>query len=195
MGFSSLFTRASADSTANVRFSDVIGSKTDAAAAVGTTKSLVAYAKYGLNKAFEGTQCVEKVDGAVLSGADDLFTVSGGPVIAQVFGIVTTVLGGAANGTLQFTTTTPAATVNISTTVAIDSQAAGSSIRFVGATGVLTPLAAGVKIIDPVTVEDCMFLCPIGTMKFLGSAARSGVIAWYLTFRPLSPNSRVVAAA
>jgi hypothetical protein len=144
---------------------------------------------------YSGWKCLEKSDGSVLSGTDDLFTITGGPIIASVIGIVTTVIGGAANGTLQITTTTPAATVSLSTTVAIDSQAAGSSIRFVGATGVLTPLAAGAKIIDPVTVGDCQFLMPIGTVKFLGSAARTGNIKWYLTYRPLSPNSVVVAAA
>lgn len=139
--------------------------------------------------------CVEKSDGAVLSGADDIFTVAGGPVLAQVVGIVTTVLGGAANGTLQITTTTPAGTVGLSTTVAVDSAAAGTSIRFVGATGVLTPATAGAVIIDPVTVGDCWFLLPIGTVKFLGSAARTGNIKWYMRYRPLSPSSVVTAAA
>ena len=140
-------------------------------------------------------KCVEKSDGAVLSGTDDLFTVAGGPVLAQIVGIVTTVLGGAANGTLQHTTTTPEGTVSLSTTVAIDSDAAGTSYRFVGATGVLTPVTAGAVIIDPVTVGDCWFLLPIGTVKFLGSAARSGNIKWYIRYRPLSPDSLVTAAA
>lgn len=140
-------------------------------------------------------KCVEKSDGAVLSGADDLFTVTGGPVLAQIVGIVTTVIGGAANGTLQHTTTNPAATENLSTTVAIDTDAVGTSYRFVGATGVLTPVTAGAVIIDPVTVGDCSFLLPIGTVKFLGSAARTGNIKWYIRYKPLSPSSLVVAAA
>ena len=140
--------------------------------------------------------CVEKSDGAVLNGADDLFTITGGPVKAQVFGLVTTVIGGVvATGQLQITTTTPAATVNLSTAVAIETDAAGTSYRFVGATGVLTPDTNGAKIIDPVTVEDCWFLLPIGTVKFFGSAADTGVIAWYLRYKPLSPSSAVVAAA
>jgi len=142
-----------------------------------------------------GWKCLEKSDGAVLSGADDLFTITGGPIIASVIGIVTTVLGGAANGTLQHTTTTPAATAALSTIVAIDSDAAGTSYRFVGVAGVLTPVTAGAVIIDPVTVADCLFLLPIGTLSFLGSAARSGVIKWYLTYKPLSVNSVIVAAA
>ena len=144
---------------------------------------------------FSAEICVEKSDGNVLNGADDIFTVTGGPVMAQLVGIVTTVIGGAANGTLQITTTPPAGTVSLSTTVAVDTLAAGTSIRFVGATGVLTPVTAGAKIIDPVTVGDCSFLLPIGTVKFLGSAAQTGVIKWYLRYKPLSPSSLVVAAA
>jgi hypothetical protein len=141
-------------------------------------------------------RCIEKSDGAVLSGADALFTITGGPIlVTSIIGIVTTVIGGAANGTLQATTTEPAATVALSTTVAIDNDAAGTSYRFVGATGVLTPDTNGAKIIDPVTVEDCHFLVPIGNINFLGSAARTGNIKWYMTYKPLSPSSVVVAAA
>jgi hypothetical protein len=141
-------------------------------------------------------RCIEKSDGAVLSGADPLFTITGGPIlVTSIVGIVATVIGGAANGTLQATTTTPAATVALSTTVAIDNDAAGTSYRFVGATGVLTPDTNGAKIIDPVTVEDCHFLVPIGNISFLGSAARTGVIKWYMTYKPLSPDSVVAVAA
>lgn len=141
-------------------------------------------------------RCIEKSDGAVLSGADPLFTITGGPImVLSIVGIVTTILGGAANGTLQATTTVPSATVALSTTVAIDNDAAGTSYRFIGATGVLTPVTAGAVIIDPVTVGDCKFLVPIGNINFLGSAARTGNIKWYMTYIPLSPSSVVVAAA
>jgi len=141
-------------------------------------------------------RCIEKADGAVLNGNDPLFTITGGPILVTgIYGIVTTVLVGAANGTLQATTTTPAATVALSTTVAIDNDAAGTSYRFVGATGVLTPDTNGAKIIDPVTVKDCKFLVPIGNINFKGSAAATGVIKWYMTYKPLSPNSVVTVAA
>jgi hypothetical protein len=139
--------------------------------------------------------CCEKSDGAVLSGSDALFTITGGPVRARITGIVTTILGGAANCHLDITTTTPAGTTQISTNVAIDSAAAGTSIRFVGATGVLTPVAAGAVIIDPVTVDDCWFLLPIGTVYAHCSAARTGNIKWYMEYSALSPNSAVAAAA
>jgi len=138
---------------------------------------------------------LEKSDGSVLNGSDDLFTITGGPVRGVVTGIVTTIIGGAANGTLQITTTSPSGTTSLSTTVAIDNDAAGTSYRFVGATGVLTPVTAGAVIIDPVTTDDSVFLLPIGTVKFTCTAARSGNIKWYLSYWPLSSSSRVVAAA
>jgi len=140
--------------------------------------------------------CIAKTDGAVLNGNDNLFTITGGPVRAKITGIVTTIVGGAANGDLQIVTTTPAATVDLNAgPVAIDNDAAGTSYRNVGATSVFTPVTAGVVLIDPVTVEDTEFLLPIGTVHFRGSAAQTGVIAWYMTYVPLSPNSTVAAAA
>ena len=157
-----------------------------------TTFADLVYENGGAPVGLERSIC--KADGNVLAATDDLFVIAGGPILARVFGIVTTIIGGAANGTLQHTTTTPAATVSLSTTVAIDSDAAGTSYRFVGAAGVLTPDTNGAKIIDPVTVDDCWFLLPIGTLKFLGSAARTGVIAWYLNYKPLCADVTVTVA-
>jgi hypothetical protein len=141
-------------------------------------------------------RCIEKSDGGVLNGADPLFTVTGGPILVKaIVGVVTTLIVGAANGTLQATTTEPAATTALSTTVAINDDAVGTTYRFIGATGVLTPVTNGAAIIDPVTVGDCGFLVPVGNINFLGSAARAGNIKWYMIYVPLSPNSVVVAAA
>jgi hypothetical protein len=141
-------------------------------------------------------KCVEKSDGAVLNGADPLFTITGAPVLGMLVGIVTTDIGAdTATGQLKITTTAPAGTTNLSTAVNIETDAAGTSYRFVGATGVLTPVTAGAKIIDPVTVGDCWFLLPIGSVTFTGSAATTGNIKWYLRYKQLSPSSVVVAAA
>jgi len=193
MNLSSFFVRAGSNIQDNDLLSHVIGSKVDnAAKQPSSVNSLIAYAKQILT---QGRRSVEKLDGNVLLGADFLFDITGGPVIAKVIGIVTTTLGGASNGTLQHTTTVPAVTSPLSTTVAIDTDAAGTSYRFIGATGVLTPVTNGAVIIDPVTVGDCEFLLPVGRLAFNCSAARSGVIAWYLTYVPLTPAALVVAAA
>jgi hypothetical protein len=141
-------------------------------------------------------RCCEKSDGAVLAGADDLFTIAGGPVLAQIYGIVTTLIGGAATCKLQITTTTPAATVDLNAgAVAIDNDAAGTSYYNVGATSVFTPVTAGIVLLDPVTVEPTWMLLPIGTVKAFCSGAQDGNIKWYMRYKPLSPNSLVTAAA
>ena len=139
---------------------------------------------------------VEKSDGAVLSGADPIFTVTGGPVLAQIYGIVATTIVGAATMKLQHTTVTPAATAELNAAaVAVDDDAAGTSYYNVGATSVFTPVTAGAVKLDPVTVEPTWFLLPIGTTKATASAARAGVIKWYMRYVPLSPSSLVEAAA
>jgi hypothetical protein len=180
-----------------------------ATGAVGTTTTLVGYLKQlvtnqlayqvtnlALDAALE--RCVAKTDGAVLSGTDDLFTITGGPIqVMSVVGIVTTLIVGAANGKLTLVTTTPAATVDMSAgAVAIDDDAAGTSYRHINTTAVLTPVTAGfVMMGNAFATQDTQFLVPIGTIGFNCSAARVGVIAWYLRYKPLSPLSVVVAAA
>jgi hypothetical protein len=138
--------------------------------------------------------CVIKSDGAVLNGDDPIFTVAGGPVlVTHFFGLVTTVIGAVvATMQIQFDVTTPAGTVNLSTAVAITDDAAGTSYSFTAATpGVLTPTTAGA--FDQVPTNQ--WFLPIGTMQATGSAANTGVIAWYLVYKPLSPDSVVTAAA
>uniref|UniRef100_A0A6M3KUK4 Uncharacterized protein n=1 Tax=viral metagenome TaxID=1070528 RepID=A0A6M3KUK4_9ZZZZ len=138
---------------------------------------------------------VAKTDGAVLTGNDNLFIISGGPIRARVVGLVTTVIGGASNGDLQLVTTDPAATVNLNAApVAIDTDAAGTFYNNVGGTGVFTPSTAlGIKIIDPVTVDETYYLLAPGTLHFRSSAAQSGVIAWYITYQALAPGVTVTA--
>jgi len=142
-------------------------------------------------------RCVEKTGVTCENNTtDDMFTISGGPVYGMLTLINTVAVGGATNAKLQMTTTSPAATVDLSTAVAVGALVGGGSIRFVGAAGVLTPDANGAVIVDPVTVADCWFLLPAGTLKFHSSAAQAAArFTAYLRFKPLSPNSLVVAAA
>lgn len=144
-------------------------------------------------------RCVEKSDGAVLSGDDPLFDITGGPIeILSIVGIVTTQIGaGTTNVKLQLDTTTPAATVELNAgAVDIDADAAGTSYRSINTTGVFTPVTAGFVLkANSFATNDTTYLAPIGQIVFNSDAARAGVIKWYLTYRPLSPNSRVAAAA
>jgi len=139
-------------------------------------------------------RCAEKSDGSVPNGDDALFTITGGPILVKkLIGIVTTIIGdNAATCTLELDVTEPAATVALSTAVSIVSDAAGTSYHLTAASpGVFTPVSAGMK--DQMPVND--ILCPIGGIVAKFSAANSGVIKWYLVYKPLSPNSVVVAAA
>jgi hypothetical protein len=141
-------------------------------------------------------RCVVKSDGAVVSGDDPIFTVTGGPVRATMYGIVTTILAGTGNGKLTYTTVAPAATVDLCSAVAVDNDAAGTSYRFINTTAVLTPVTAGVVIQgNAFATDDTEFFLPIGSMNFNCTGAATGVIGWYMMYTPLSPLSRVVAAA
>jgi hypothetical protein len=195
--------RPKTNSTANVSMADVIGGKADTAATgvVTATDSIMAYIKQLVTSDVSLPKCVEKSDGAVLAADDPLFTITGGPVLATIFGQVTTLLVGAANGTLEIITATPVATIALSTTVAIDDDAAGTLYSFTGVAAgtvpALRPDTAGTRWYAPstATFDVAQFYLPIGVVGFLGSAARAGVIKWYMHYIPLSPNSLVVAAA
>ena len=139
-------------------------------------------------------QTVEKSDGAVLAAADNLFTITGGPILVTEFvGIVTTVIGAnIATCQIKEVVTEPAGTVNLSTAVAITDDAAGTSYTFsVADPAVLTPTTAGALEAIP----RIAWLCPIGTINATCSAANTGVIKWYMSYVMLSQYSTVVAAA
>jgi len=144
-------------------------------------------------------RCVVKTDGAVTGANDDLFNITGGPIIIlSIVGIVTTDIGAAAtNADLRLVTTSPAATVNLnSAPVAIETDAAGTSYTSVNTTGVFTPTTAGfVLFANSFATNETNYLAPAGTIHLRTSAGTTGVIAWYLRYIPLSPLSRVVAAA
>lgn len=142
-------------------------------------------------------KCIEKIDGAVLTGLDPLFTIAGGPVRAKIIGHVTTVIGGASNLRLQHITTDPAATVELNAgAVAVNTDAVGTVYYNLGATSVFTPSGGlGFVLLDPVTLEETEFILAPGVVQCLGSAAQSGVIKWYMSYVPLSPSSVVTAAA
>ena len=140
-------------------------------------------------------QCVLKADGAVLAALDPIFTITGGPVRCKIVGLVTTVIGGASNGRLQHIVTETAATVDLNFGAVAIAATAGTFYYNVGATSVFTNSAGlGFLLADPVTVEETEFLLAPGVVQFLCDGAQDGVIAWYITYTPLSPLSVVTAA-
>ena len=142
-----------------------------------------------------GEQCIEQPTVGFTNAAQKLFTISGGPIIATAFiAIVSADIGATAmNGTLQELVTTPSATVTIGTTVSLASLTAGTSIRWINTTGVLTPVTAGIVPIYPATIATLNInaLLPIGALQLLTTAINSGNIKFYMRYQPLSPLSVV----
>lgn len=131
------------------------------------------------------------------AGATTMFTITGGPIkVLEIIGIVTTAVQAQATSTkLTVTTTIPAATVDMSAAaVDLTGAAAGSSIRHINTTGVLTVVAAGfVNEGNAFATNDTQYLVPAGTININNaSAANTGAITWFLRYVPLSPACRVV---
>ncbi len=138
-------------------------------------------------------KCIAFPDCSILAANVNLFVITGGPIVVTEFvGIVTTNIQAAAAVTrIQQDVITPAGTVSLSTAVDLTGVAAGTSITFTAATpGVLTPTTAGA--LDQLPKN--YWLCPIGKIKAEFGADRTGKIAWYMVYKPLSPKSVVAVA-
>jgi hypothetical protein len=140
-------------------------------------------------------QTVEKTDGTCPLGDDDLFTISGGPVLVTGFwGLVSSLIGNnASTCTIQHACTDPAADIALSTAVRIDTDAVGTSYYISSAAlGVFTPTTAG-SVIQATTMIP--WLLTPGKLQATHQAANTGAIRWFLSYIPLSQYSSVVAAA
>lgn len=199
--------RPKTNSTVNASMADVIGSKADTAAtgAVTATDSLTAYIKQivtaeianaAINTAVPICVAHKLVSTLPNNTTTNLFTIGSGLIRAKIVGFVDTVIGGAANAKLQFTSTTPAATIELNAAaVAINSDAAGTIYYNAGATSVFTPATSlGGVLLDPVTTEEVEFIFSPGTVKFHCSATQTGAISWYMSYIPLTPSVIVAAA-
>ncbi len=142
-----------------------------------------------------GTITLEKTDGSCPLGDDDLFTIAGGPVlVTNFYGLVATLIGNnVSTCTIQHACTDPAADIALSTAVAIQTDAVGTSYYISSAgLGVFTPVTAGSAI--QATTMLPWLLTP-GTLQATFSVANSGEIRWFLVYTPLSQLTRVTAAA
>lgn len=142
-------------------------------------------------------RCVASSAKTLTTGDVNMFTISGGPIkILELVGIVTTVVQSQTTSVkVTVTTTTPAATVDFSAgAVDLTGVAAGTSIRHINTTGILTPVTAGfVMEGNAFATNDTQYLMPAGTMQVNNaSSSNTGAITWYMRYIPLSPLSRVV---
>ncbi len=132
-------------------------------------------------------QTVEKTDGSCPLGDDNLFTISGGPVlVTHFYGLVSTGIGNTVSTcTIQHACTTPAADIALSTAVAIQTDAAGTTYYIDNtALGVFTPVTAGSIIIPALMLP---WLLTPGTLQATFSAANTtGAIRWFVSYIALS---------
>ena len=145
------------------------------------------------SKGFE--QTLEKTDGTVPNGDDDLFTISGAPIlVTHFYGLVSTVIGNnVSTCTIQHACTTPAADIALSTAVSIEIDAVGTSYYISNAAlGVFTPITAG-SVIQ--ATQMLPWLLTPGTLQATFSAANTGAIRWFIVYKMLSQLSKVIAAA
>jgi len=144
-------------------------------------------------KGFEET--LEKTDGTVPNGDDNLFTIANGPIlVTHFYGLVSTVIGAnVCTCTIQHACTAPAADIALSTAVAIENDAVGTTYYISNAAlGVFTPITAGSVIIPALMLP---WLLTPGTLQATFSAANTGAIRWFIVYKMLSQHSRVEAAA
>ena len=144
-------------------------------------------------KGFE--QTLEKTDGTCPNGDDDLFTISGAPIlVTHFYGLVTTIIGNnASTCTIQHACTDPAADIPLSTAVRVDTDAVGTTYYISSAgLGVFTPITAG-SVIQ--ATQMLPWLLTPGTLQATFSAANTGAIRWFIVYKMLSGLSVVTAAA
>lgn len=157
------------DGTADTNMRDVVGRKTDAAAAgaVSATESLMAYAKQNVtNTEFisERVTQIWSTSPAVMADNDRLFTVAGGPImILELFSICATGNDATASTIVYKITPTIGSEQTISgASASIASAPAGATIALQGtalATAALYNANGPNLIANPGTI-----LCPAGTI-------------------------------
>jgi hypothetical protein len=130
---------------------------------------------------------------SITATTDPLFTIAGGPIlIIDFLGIAAGTIG-ASDMTIQSIDTETTTTFPFSTTVTLDSDAAGTTYVFSAAVpSVLVPLEGAQNLADRAGWLN--WYAPVGTVDQLGDAAVSGVIDWYMTFIPLVEGVTVVDA-
>jgi len=139
-------------------------------------------------------KCVEKV---ATSTDDDLFDVTGEVIITNFVGIVTTTAIGAAQNRIKIgLDATNLYDFDFSTEVDTNGDAVGTRYVFSAANpAVLTPLSNGAAGSGQPMYP---WICPAGVIEQFkngGDAGTTGQINWYCTYRPLSSDGAVAAAA
>ncbi len=129
---------------------------------------------------------------AMTATTDQMFTVTGGPIeIVSLFGQCTTALAGSpGNMTIEIDGADGTDYDNdFSTTVTVDTLGEGDVVRFTNAIdeGVLD-ITANVN-----AGQTLSWFCSEGEIEQTLTSTGTGAIKWYMSYRRLSPNSRITA--
>lgn len=125
--------------------------------------------------------------------ADQMFTVTGGPIeIVSLFGECTVDMSGSpGNLSIVLDATTTANDRDFSTVVGINALGDGDVVRFTntideGITDITAAVAAG---------QTLSWFCSPGEIEQKTASTGAGNIKWYMTYRRLTPASRVVESS
>ena len=188
---------ATVDGTANSYDRDVIGNKTDAAAAgaVSGTESLMAYAKQNV-----GVQAVtvSKTLTTIMSGNNNLFAVTGGPVkILEIVAYVATEIEGkSCLINYNIDPTTPATDTPFGTdgtALEINADAIGSLYRWDGVVAADLTVATNGVSLGIAAISG--LIVPVGSIELAAVVATSatGAITVYIRYIPLVIGAVVTA--
>lgn len=185
-----------ADTTDNAYAMDVLGNKTDAAAAgaVSATESLMAYAKQNVtNTEALGTSAPKLATTASIAlpqtGTTNLFTVSGMVNIIQIVGVIDIAIGAVANNTKLVA---GGGSVDICAVVDLNAAAQFSTLSITGtfanamiinAGGAFEVQAGKVSASTGNVVVDCA-----------GSDGGGGRVTWAVVWEPVTSGATLVAA-
>ena len=184
-----------ADNLINIFFRDVIGSKSDAAAAgaVTTTDTLVGYIKQLINGGGSLGIAVDKAATTLPeTAAVAQFTIAGGRVlVTSIVGEVTTVIETQANETKLTANPTTGTSVDMCAVLDISADEVGC---LYGITGTPADALVGTNAGLTVGMSNKGIVVNIGTIDLACGATNTGETKWTLHYLPIDAGATVVAA-
>jgi len=129
-----------------------------------------------------------------LAGDYNIFTVTGVVTVSHCFGIITTVIAGAAVPFLQIATAVPVATVPLCALHAsLDTLVSGIIIGWNGIDGTaLTESAIGALDINAArTWAGGLIVLTEGVISVDNATPATGILDWYITYLPMSLDGEI----
>ena len=199
------------DATTDLYMRDVIGIKTDdaAAGAVSLEESLVAYAKQIVTEGIARDIIVGNIEtdtgttlpAQIVKGAKksvastttaDLFTITGLVEIINITGYLTDAIGAGANNTKLVMTPTGGTATDICSVLDVDASGQYGLLTITGtfANALTLTATAGIKAGG----QAGTIMTTPGVLSLNCAATTTGAIDWYISYRSMSSDGLIVAA-